>query len=222
MYISVQAHYNRSCLESSVVSDPFPETDKCYLDELKDFRLKHPKNLISGHLNISSLKNKCLETTEMLTQNYLDILFLSQTKIDDSYPSAQFHTPDFKFHRADRNEHCGGLICYIRNDFVHCRRADLECLVPVPVESLIIEVIVRQEKWLFVGMYNPSFSYKKRVLHRYWKCIWCLQKWENGNGFLRRRPKHKHNETMHQCMSTLTNMIKNLHVLNLLRERCWM
>ena len=36
----------------------------------------------------------------------------------------------------------------------------IECLVPVPVESLIIEVIVRHEKWLFVGMYNPSYSYK--------------------------------------------------------------
>ena len=31
VYMSVQAYYDRSCSESSVVSDPFPETDKCYL-----------------------------------------------------------------------------------------------------------------------------------------------------------------------------------------------
>ena len=32
VYMSVQAYYNRSCSESSVVSDPLPETDKGYLD----------------------------------------------------------------------------------------------------------------------------------------------------------------------------------------------
>ena len=67
---------------------------------------------------------------------------------------------DFKCHRADRNEHGGGLMCYIRNDLAHRRRADLECLVTAPVESLIVVVIVRQEKWLFIGMYNPSYRYK--------------------------------------------------------------
>ena len=143
--MSVQAYYNRSCSENSFASDPFPETDKCYLDEQKDFRLKHPKNLISGHLNINSLRNKFIETTEILTPNYLDTSFFSETKIDHSYPSAQFHIPDFICHRVDRNEHGGGLICYIRNDLTHRRRADRECLVPVPAESLIIEVIVRQE-----------------------------------------------------------------------------
>ena len=101
-----------------------------------------------------------LEMTEMLTQNYLHILFLSATKLDHSYPSAQFYISDFKCHRADRNEHGGGLMCYIRNDLAHRRRADLECLVTAPVESLIVEVIVRQEKWLFIGMYNPSYRYK--------------------------------------------------------------
>ena len=60
VYMSVQAYYNRSGSENSVASDLFPETDKCYLDELKDFRLKHPKNLITGHLNINSLRNKFL------------------------------------------------------------------------------------------------------------------------------------------------------------------
>ena len=205
VYMLVQAYYNRSCSESSVVSDPFPETDKGYIDELKDFRLKHPKNVISGHLNINSLRNKFLETTEMLMQNYLDIVFLSETKTDHSYPSAQFHIPDFKCHRADRNEHGGGLICYIRNNFAHRRRADLEYLVPVPVEFLIIEVIVRQEKWLFVGMYNPSYSYKKE----------CCAGIENVFDACR-------NEKMATVFLVGDLNIKNLHVLNLPRGRCWM
>ena len=51
-------------------------------------------------------------------------------------------------------------MCYIRNDLAHRRRADLERLVTAPLESIIVEVIVRHEKWLFIGMYNPSYRYK--------------------------------------------------------------
>ena len=64
-------------------------------------------------------------------------------KINHSYPSAEYHIPGFNCDCADRNEHGGGLICYIRNDLAYRRRADLECLVRAPVEFLIIEVIAR-------------------------------------------------------------------------------
>ena len=49
----------------------------------------------------------------------------------------------------------GGIICYIRSDIPNRRRYDIEDVFQVGVESLAIEITVRQEKWLFVGFYKP-------------------------------------------------------------------
>ena len=88
-------------------------------------------------------------------------MFVSETKLDGSFPSAQFSIPGFKCHRADRNEHGGGIMAYIRNDLPHRRRADVEQSVHTPVEALIFEVIIRNEKWLFTCLYNPHNKYNK-------------------------------------------------------------
>ena len=49
---------------------------------------------------------------------------------------------------------------YIRSDIAHRRRNDGENAVTSPIESLIIEVIIRKEKWLFACLYNPHNKYK--------------------------------------------------------------
>ena len=79
--------------------------------------------------------------SDVCVRNTVDILFLSETKIDASFPSAQFALPGFKCIRADRNSNGGGIVSYIRSDIAHRRRHDLEAVVCEPVESLIIEVI---------------------------------------------------------------------------------
>ena len=91
----------------------------------------------------------------MLSQNTLDVLFLSETKIDQSFPKAQFEIMGFKCHRADRNSHGGGVIAYIRNDLPHRRRNDIEIMIAPPVEALVIEVIIRNQSWLFICLYSP-------------------------------------------------------------------
>ena len=58
---------------------------------LKSFRLKHPKNLVACHLNINSIRQKFTEVSELCSGNIVDILFLSKTKLDASFPIAQFH-----------------------------------------------------------------------------------------------------------------------------------
>ena len=87
---------------------------------------------------------------------------LSETKIDGSFPIAQFSLRGFKCHRADRNEHGGGIMAYVRNDLPHRRRSDLEHSTHLPVESLIFEIIIRKEKWLFICLYSPHIKYKKQ------------------------------------------------------------
>ena len=51
-----------------------------------------------------------------MIKNNIDILLLSETKIDSSFPTAQFHIDGFTIYIRDRNENGGGLILYVRED----------------------------------------------------------------------------------------------------------
>ena len=96
----------------------------------------------------------------MLSENLLDVFFISETKLDSSFPNAQFQVPGFKHYRVDQNAHGGGIAAYIRSDLPHRRRPDLESVVIAPVETFIIEIIIRNEVWLYICMYNPHFKHK--------------------------------------------------------------
>ena len=50
-------------------------------------------------------------------QGNLDILLISETKIDESFPSAQFIIPGFFTpFRYDKSSNSGGLLLYVRKD----------------------------------------------------------------------------------------------------------
>ena len=63
---------------------------------------------IIGHLNINSIRNK-FEMLSMSVAQYVDILVLSETKLDSTFPSIQFLINGFSVpHRLDRNSKgCG-------------------------------------------------------------------------------------------------------------------
>ena len=58
------------------------------LNGLHEQRLNHPKNVIIGHLNINSIRNK-ISGFKDLVLTETDIFLLSETKIDDSFPNCQ-------------------------------------------------------------------------------------------------------------------------------------
>ena len=108
------------------------DEDVSYMATLKSFRLKHPKNLVACHLNINSIRRKFTEVSKLCSGNIVDILFLSETKLDASFPIDQFYISGFKCHRADRNCNEGGIMVYIRSDIAHRWRNDMEMLLHAP------------------------------------------------------------------------------------------
>ena len=44
----------------------------------------------------------------------VDILGLSETKLDNSFPTAQFKVDNFMVYRKDRNGFGGGLLMYVQ------------------------------------------------------------------------------------------------------------
>ena len=59
---------------------------------LKGLKIQNKNRITIGHININSLLNKFEQLREFCKDN-LDILLITETKIDSSFPMAQFHIP---------------------------------------------------------------------------------------------------------------------------------
>ena len=86
-------------------------------------KLKHnnPTKINIGHLNINSIRYK-FEFLKEITGNNIDVFLISETKLNDTFPSGQFlmngyHVP----FRLDRNDNGGGLLLYFR-DHIPCKQ----------------------------------------------------------------------------------------------------
>ena len=112
------------------------------------------KKLIIGQLNINSLRNKFDCLVQQITGN-VDILIVSQTKLDNSFPVGQFlidgYGPPI---RLDRDIHGGGLMLFVRGD-ISCKLLSLQ---NKPMEDFYVEINLRKTKWLLCCSYNPSRS----------------------------------------------------------------
>ena len=123
---------------------------------LTDIRKRNPKRIIIGHLNINSIRNKIEMLSDLMKQR-LDLLLISETKIDQSFPTNQFcipgFSPPFRLDRTVHGAHGGGILMYLRAD-IPCKL--LHCPYCSEIECLPIEVNISKKKWLVYGIYNPN------------------------------------------------------------------
>ena len=83
---------------------------------LKVIKENSPNEIIVEHLYFNSLRNK-FEALQYIINRNLDIILLSETKLNDSFPSAKFMLKNFGIpYRLDRNSNGGGLLLYVRGD----------------------------------------------------------------------------------------------------------
>ena len=136
----------------SPFSDPIIDRNTNDIFELKQLRNQNPHRIIIGHLNINSIRNKS-ESLVTFVGNNLDILMISETKIDDTFPESQFLIEGFsKPFRLDRTAKGGGILLYIRED-IPCR-----CIKQTTLnnsfEGFFVELNLRSKKWLLGCSYN--------------------------------------------------------------------
>ena len=111
---------------------------------MKISRLKYPQNPIIAQININSIRNK-FETLVSLVTSDIDILMISETKIDESFPLSQFMIDGFFLpYRRDRNAHGGGILVYFRNN-ITTKLLKLENL-PSDIEAIFIEMYIKSKK----------------------------------------------------------------------------
>ena len=121
---------------------------------LKQYKLKNINKINIAHLNINSIRNKFEALTEIVKNN-IDILTISETKLDHSFPVNQFLIEGYaQPFRLDRSSEGGGLLVYIREDIP----AKILKKYPLPncCEGLFIELNLRKTKWLMFTGYNPQ------------------------------------------------------------------
>ena len=149
------AHYLDSSTASALcVLDDLDSDGELPHTILQNLRLKNVDKIIIGHININSIRNKIHLLAEMISGR-VDILLISETKLDASFPAPQFFLPGYSEpRRLDRTANGGGLLLYLRDDIP---------AKPLPIlmgniECIIHEVIISKKKWLLLGIYNPNKS----------------------------------------------------------------
>ena len=153
---------------SSVLSEQNTQTDMMGNDQsvelspeilLQNLRLKNNERIIIGHLNINSIPNK-IGLLEDLVHNRVDILLVSETKINGSFPTDQIRIMGFEIpFRLDRTARGGGLLLYIRKDIPARRKS----LVVSGIECITVEVTMSKKS----GLYVEYITLTKSILHHF-------------------------------------------------------
>ena len=84
------------------------------LDGLKSLRINNHSNITLPYLNINSFRKKCDGLKVIINEN-VDILCIAETKIGESFPTAQFLLPGcHKPYRLYVSDKQAALLIYIK------------------------------------------------------------------------------------------------------------
>ena len=85
---------------------------------------------------------------------YVDVLVITETKLDDTFLTSQFLVTGFSVpYRLDRNRTGGGIMIFIHDDIPS--RVLTKHVLPDDIEDLFIELNFRKTKWLLFPAYHP-------------------------------------------------------------------
>ena len=126
------------------------ENFKYYLSSL---RRKNLNRVILAQVNINSMWNKFDLLAEGI-KGKVDVLMISETKIDATFLSRQFYVEEFiPPYRLDWHSHGWGILVYVREN-IPSKLIEMNS----SVESISIELNLREKKWLVNCPYNANNS----------------------------------------------------------------
>ena len=108
---------------------------------------------------MNSIRHKFHEIKFILDSGYVDILALSETKLDDSDNDNLYNVNGFTLLRKDKRKSSGGLMMYISSRIPH-RELQFTYKTTAHIEILPVELVIDQcDKWFLGLIYkNPSTS----------------------------------------------------------------
>jgi len=139
-------------IESTIICED--TTDLIEIDPLCRKKFKNPK---IGYLNINTLQNKIVDLRSIAKDIDFAFLAISETKLNDSYPSAQFLIDGYynphEFRRDRPYNSGGGLLVYIRKG-IPCKR--LMKFEHPGIEAIIVEIQIGSRKWCVISIYRSE------------------------------------------------------------------
>ena len=129
-------------------------TDLIEIDPLCKKKFKNPK---IGYLNINTLQNKIVDLRSIAQDIDFTFLAIAETKLNNSYPSAQFiidgyYNPN-EFRRDRPYNNGGGLIIFIKKG-IPCKR--LRKFEHEDIEAIIVEMHIGSRKWCIISIYRSE------------------------------------------------------------------
>ena len=110
--------------------------------------------IIYAQLNINSIPKKFDSLADTIKDN-IDVLMISETKVDDSFPDGPFFFDGFETpFRLNRDTNGGGIMLIIRNH-IPIKLASTD---DKPIESFYVNLNFQNKKWLLNCSYNPKHS----------------------------------------------------------------
>ena len=120
---------------------------------LKSLREENPDRPIFAQINLNSIRNKFQFLASQIINN-VDVMLVSETKLDDSFPTAQILLDGFsKPYRLERCSNGGGILLYVKDDISSCLL--ISHRLPDTVECLFTKINIGNKKWLLFCSYNP-------------------------------------------------------------------
>ena len=118
------------------------------------------------------------DEVKVLVNGMLDILTITKTKLNDTFPVSQFHVDGFsKPYHLDRNRNRGGVIIYVREDIPS--KILIKHVLPTDIEALFIELNFRKCKWLLHGINHPPSQSDQYFFDRLDKALDVYSNYEN-------------------------------------------
>ena len=143
--------------------NPYENSNNTSYDHIQRIRCKFPKYVIFSHVNINSIRHKWKHIFKLLSDGLVDVISISETKLDDSFPQAQFKCEGFTIYRQDRTCSGGGIMTCVRGDIPQRRLYDLESKL-THIETTVIELRVKKEKWYLITVYNPNRKHESELV----------------------------------------------------------
>ena len=116
---------------------------------MKQANLNNPA--LFSYLNLNSLRYKIIDIREVLCKGQLEIIPLSEAKLNSEFPDAQFKIDGYHFPPfwKDRDVNGKEWMIFVRNDIITRRPQDFE---PKDLECVCIELTLSKKKWVIFSV----------------------------------------------------------------------
>ena len=120
--------------------------------ELVKLRKGHESNPVIDYLNINHLSSKIDYLREICSKTSIDILCIDETKLDSSYPDAQFEISSYQYkrYRNERNKNGGCKIVFIRTGVITKRLKAFEGHIS---ETICLEFTIPKNVWFITYVF---------------------------------------------------------------------